>query len=136
VIALERCRPLALRSVVVRVGLLGEGGVVDGVPSPDHLLLAAGREEFEGVLADRLQQEKAAVAERFHEARVDQRRKRVELGTADVFCSLDRERACENAEAAEESPLLVGQQLGAPLHGRPQSAMTLRGVPRPARQQR
>ena len=69
----SRCGPLGLGVEAMLVGLFGKRREERGVAPAQLVPLAPARELLEGVLADRLEHEEPVVADRLHEAVVDER---------------------------------------------------------------
>ena len=80
---------------------LGELEVVRGVPRGDRGALVV-VDPRAGELADRLEQQEAALADRLHQARVDEPLEQVEVGARDALGGLERERAGEDRQPQEE----------------------------------
>src|SRR5207249_4425055 len=78
---------------------------------------------LESVLADRLQHPEALVRVP-EEALLHQRLERVQLGTSDLFRRLVGAAAGEDAQAGEETPLVLREQVVGPLNRRPERLLT------------
>ncbi len=139
--------PILRRGEPERRGPLGQVEAPGSVGTPDRRLLAARGELLQGVLADGLQHPEPglAVGARLpmEQAPVDQRREgredvelRAVARPADRLRRLQRTAAGEDGQAAEEDPLLFGEQVVAPGDGVAQGAQPRRLVARPAGQQR
>ena len=92
-------------------------------------------EQLERVFTDRLEHQEPVAADRLEQAQVDECRKLVEVGAADLLGGLQREAADEDGETPEDGARLLVEQLMAPLDRGPQRALALRGVPRAAGEQ-
>ena len=78
-------------------------GEVIGMPLPELSASARG-EPLARVLADRLEHQEAVVADRLHEAGVDERCEAVEVGAADLLGGLERERCPRRPRGARRAP--------------------------------
>ena len=106
-------------------GLLGEGEEVIAVAGAHRLRLAGLGEALEPVLAHGLEQAVADLRVPVlgdHQRLVDQRAEQVEhvlaldpLAGADLLGRLEGKAAGEHGEAAKQRPLVVGEQLMAPV---------------------
>ena len=120
----DSVEPACLVLVDVRLGFLGQGEKVLGLAAPQLVRLTRGLELLERVLADRLEHPDAIRLADADEALVDERLKRVEVGIADRFGSLERAAAGEDPEAGEEALLVRVQKLVRPPDGSPQRLLT------------
>ena len=137
VIPLEPCRPLDLVLEASCVRLLREcGEEVGHAGRGSPRSLACVDEQLRCELADRLEEEKAIVADGLQQAQVDQRGQRLEVGVADLLGRLERESAGEDREAREEPTALLVEEVVAPRDRRPQCALTLRCVARASGEER
>ena len=108
--------------------LLEQREVVVGVAAGERIGLAGLLQPFTRVLADRLQHPVALVREA-EQALLDERLQRVEVGAADLLGGLQRAAAGEDGERAEETLLLLREQVVAPVDRRPQRLLSRVGVP-------
>ena len=108
----------------LRVAGLGELDVPRAVPAADRRLLAGGTQPFRAVLPHRLEQPVAGdLAARLgdDERRVDEPREGAEhlrrRSDAHALDRLQRERAGKDRQPPEQHPLVVGEQVVAPVQG-------------------
>src|SRR5919201_5296814 len=85
-------------------------------------------EQFDGKLADRLEEEEPSTLGLPYEALVDKRRDRVEARLRHDLGSFELEAAGEHTEPREDVLLVLGQQFVAPLDRAAQRALSLRSV--------
>jgi len=135
-VELECRRPLLLRVKALCIRLRRQRGVVAGVPLPHGVLVVGGRQLLARVLANRLEKEEAAVAQCLQQARVLERRHRVEVGAADLLGRGEREAAREDPELSEEPLARIVEKLVAPGERLAQRALARRRVACARRQQR
>jgi hypothetical protein len=88
------------------------------------------------VLAQRLEQEEALVAERLQQAVVEERGELVEVCSRDRLGGLETERAAEDRETAEGSLSVGVEEVVAPFDRRAQRPLPLRQIDRAAPEQR
>src|SRR3954466_5359846 len=92
-------------------------------------------EPFERELADGLEHPVALLAEPSgapaEQALVEQGGERVEICVADELCRLERAAAAEHAEAREQRPLVLVEQVVRPRDGGPERHVALFGVAGP-----
>ena len=136
VVSLETIRPFCLRLEAPLVPSLGERGERLGVPRPHFLGETRLVQSSKRVLADGLQQQKAVVADRFQQARIDKCPERFELGSADGLGDVDRERAREHREMREERFARIIEEVIAPRNRRLERPLALGGVAGTAGQER
>ena len=130
-LGLQARRQLRLAAPAVRICVLGEPQVVVGVALRQ---LRVARTLLARERPDRLEQVEA-LAVGADEALRDERRQVVELRAADGLGGVEVEAAGEDAEAREQPPLVLAEQLVAPRDRRPQRLMALRKVDRSTGQQ-
>ena len=106
------------------------------MPTPDLVRVPRRGELLGRVLADRLEHQEAVVADRLHEARVDEGFEAVEIRAGDLLRGRERERAREDGEAGEERLDGRIEEVVAPFDRRSQRALTLGRVARSAGQER
>jgi hypothetical protein len=113
----------------LRVASLGELDIPSAVPAADFRLLARGVQPFQAVLPHRLEQPVAGNAITGlgdNKRRVDKPRKGAEhmpAVRAHALDRLERERPGKDRQPPEQHPLVVGEQVVAPLQGGGQSLL-------------
>ncbi len=103
-----------------------------GVAAADVGCLARGVELLDREFADRLEHPEALLAEAArpspHEALVEKRRERVEIGVADCLGRLERAAPAKDRESPEELLLVLVEEIVRPGDRRSQSRVALVGV--------
>jgi hypothetical protein len=120
-VGVARLQPLEVPAGVAEGVLHGLPGFVEPLP---------------GVLAQRLQQEEALVAERLKQALVEERRELIEIGSRDRLGGVEGEGAAKDGEPAEGSLSGGVEQVVAPFDRRAQRSLPLGQIDRAAREQR
>ena len=135
-VELDPARPLGLGVEATSVCLLRERGEEGRVTLAERRGLACVGKPLERVLADRLHEQEAAVADRLQQARVDEHRDAVEVRGAHLFGGGEGERAREDGDAGQQPAGVLVEQVVAPLDRGSERSLALVRVPRPAREER
>jgi hypothetical protein len=127
VLTLESVVPWRVLLPLHGLRLFREHGEMPRVTPANLVRLARSLQPLEGVLADRLEHPEP-VLRMAHEALVDERLERVEIGVDDLLRGLERATTDEDGEAREQGPFRIVEEVVGPSDRGPERLLPRIGV--------